>query len=362
MVIGNSIAASLRHLNDFGKSHNQANENWRSFKTRLIVFGVVIAVSHWGAIASGIRSVTGGAIALPGSYAGARGADGMELSDPIYSEKIQEGDRLQGYLVTSGFGRRIAPTAGASTNHLAVDLGTPSGTAVYMVGDGSVICSNEDGWGLTARIKPDDIPRTFRASHLSRCQSGVFNSGQVIARTGNTGTSTGPHLDWAEEINGNPIPPAKGFLVWALKGDPPKPIQTIGDIGDEVSDDFLNRIVHHESSGCRNNLNEFSGALGCYQFMPSTLELYEDCVGINWDWSNPQVQREFIGDRPLQDKFLRCYWDDGLSQIPDAVDNQTKCRMMSAWHYAGDINAYTSTVPQPGGYPSVAEYASRKCD
>jgi hypothetical protein len=321
-----------------------------------MVLLAVMGISHWGTIASEVRRISG--VNLPGSSGD---NPGMDLSDPIYSEKVQEGDTIQGYLVTSGFGPRTAPTPGASTNHRAVDIATPEGTAIYMIGNGSVECKDEKGWGLTAWITPDDLPRTFRASHLSKCQSGEYRAGQVIARTGNTGTGTGPHLDFAELIDGEPIHPTKGFLIWALKGDPPRPINTLSSAGMGMGDDFLQRIVMGESSGCKDNLNEFSGALGCYQFMPSTLDLYEDCVGVDNDWSDPAVQREFIGDRPLQDEFLRCYWDDGLSKIPDSTPEDTKCRMMAAWHYAGDVNAYSSTKPQPGGYPSVADYAERKC-
>jgi len=56
----------------------------------------------------------------------------------IFNRPVQVGTEISGYTVTSGYGRRSAPAPGASTNHLGVDLGTPTGTSIYMVGNGRV--------------------------------------------------------------------------------------------------------------------------------------------------------------------------------------------------------------------------------
>ena len=99
--------------------------------------------------------------------------------------------------ITSKFGKRKAPIAGASTYHNGVDIGVPVGTEVKAPWDGTVLStySNEAG-GRQMILKHPNGYRTGYA-HLSEfcAQKGDrVAAGQTICLSGNTGRGTGAHL------------------------------------------------------------------------------------------------------------------------------------------------------------------------
>ena len=99
--------------------------------------------------------------------------------------------------VTSKFGNRTAPTAGASTYHNGVDIAAALGTAIVSPLDGTVekVFSNSSG-GNQLIIKHTNGYKTGYA-HLQSVTVAVgdkVKQGQKIAHVGNTGISTGAHL------------------------------------------------------------------------------------------------------------------------------------------------------------------------
>ena len=117
---------------------------------------------------------------------------------------------ISGGRFTSGFGRRNAPTKGASTYHKGVDWATPVGTAVVASSSGVVTRAGwGSGYGYCVYIKHAD-GRETRYGHLSKVLVSVGQSvkqGQKIALSGNTGVSTGPHLHFEILINGSQVNP-----------------------------------------------------------------------------------------------------------------------------------------------------------
>ena len=117
---------------------------------------------------------------------------------------------ISGGRLSSGFGRRRAPKAGASTYHKGVDWATATGTPVYASSGGVV---SKAGWGrgygyVVYIDHPDG--RQTRYGHLSRVLVSAGQSvsqGQRIALSGNTGVSTGPHLHFEILINGSQVNP-----------------------------------------------------------------------------------------------------------------------------------------------------------
>lgn len=121
--------------------------------------------------------------------------------------------------ITSQFGLRDAPTAGASTNHGAIDIGVATGSDVYATASGTVTkvysgCSvgiGDCGGGYGNHIKIDHgggISSIY--AHLSATKVSVgdtVSQGQVIAASGNTGRSTGPHLHFEIRVNGIKVDP-----------------------------------------------------------------------------------------------------------------------------------------------------------
>lgn len=117
---------------------------------------------------------------------------------------------ISGGRLTSSFGRRNAPTAGASTNHKGVDWATPVGTAVCASSAGTVARAGwGSGYGYVVYINHPNGTQT-RYGHLSKIYVSVgqyVNQGDVIAASGNTGRSTGPHLHFEILVNGVQVNP-----------------------------------------------------------------------------------------------------------------------------------------------------------
>lgn len=99
--------------------------------------------------------------------------------------------------ITSYFGYREQPVAGASTNHRAIDIGIPVGTPVYSAADGVVVTKGSSSVrGIYVMVKHADNLYTFY-QHLSSVivsQGQSVSRGQQIAKSGNTGIGSGPHL------------------------------------------------------------------------------------------------------------------------------------------------------------------------
>ena len=121
---------------------------------------------------------------------------------------------VKGYL-TSGFGLRRAPTAGASRMHKGLDIANRVGTAVQAPADGKVTFSGYDGaYGLCITIDHGNGLKTRYAHlHKSAVKPGdEVLRGEVIGALGNTGRSTGPHLHYEVHVNGVPVNPMRYIL------------------------------------------------------------------------------------------------------------------------------------------------------
>lgn len=107
-------------------------------------------------------------------------------------------------IITSVFGYRDAPTAGASSNHGAIDIAVRY-TPVYAPASGRVIIARWlSGYGNYVMIDHGDGYYTG-FGHLSSfnvSQGQTVSRGQQIAVSGNTGISTGPHLHYEVYIGG----------------------------------------------------------------------------------------------------------------------------------------------------------------
>ena len=107
-------------------------------------------------------------------------------------------------IITSVFGNRTAPTAGASSNHGAIDIGVRY-VPVYAPADGKVIIARAlSGYGNYIMIDHGNGYYTG-FGHLSAynvSEGDIVSTGQQIATSGNTGISTGPHLHYEVYIGG----------------------------------------------------------------------------------------------------------------------------------------------------------------
>ena len=119
---------------------------------------------------------------------------------------------ISGGRLSSGFGRRTAPTKGATSYHAGVDWATPTGTAVFASSAGTVAKAGwGGGYGYVIFINHPDGNQT-RYAHLSKVlvkPGQTVSQGQKIALSGSTGVSTGPHLHFEIVVNGTRVNPLK---------------------------------------------------------------------------------------------------------------------------------------------------------
>lgn len=173
---------------------------------------------------------------------------GLGLGAPIQSDKFR---------ITSWVGprARFATSGGqhSSTSHAGVDISTPVGTNLLAPMSGRVIHvvnvndgtqkRNQRGYGNQVVIQRDDGVIT-QQSHLFDVNVKVgdrVQQGQVIGRTGNSGSSTGPHLDYIVIKNGMAMRPdgtayrayQKSWLPKA--GTMASPTAPVGDMSNYAS-------------------------------------------------------------------------------------------------------------------------------
>ena len=116
--------------------------------------------------------------------------------------------------ITSEYGWRSAgETNGVgTTDHAGIDIGVSAGSNVYAAAAGTVTLAGwYGGYGKCVIISHDNGMTTIYG-HLSsvKVKTGQkVNQGKVIALSGNTGNSTGPHLHFEVRINGTPVDPMK---------------------------------------------------------------------------------------------------------------------------------------------------------
>ena len=107
--------------------------------------------------------------------------------------------------ITSPFGNRTSPTAGASSYHQGVDLDTGTGWTVVAAKAGRVVIA---GYGSAAgnyvKIDHGDGVSSIYMHLNSYCVSSgqMVSAGQKIGETGATGVATGDHLHFGIAVNG----------------------------------------------------------------------------------------------------------------------------------------------------------------
>ena len=135
--------------------------------------------------------------------------------------------------ITSPFGYRDLPTAGATSYHAGVDIGAPQGSNLIAVCDGKItFASFLGGGGYTITLSVNNMKITY--CHVSPTYivkvGDVVKKGQVIGHVGpknvygvpgnqyydengnpTNGATTGPHLHLGVRVDGNYIDPLTLF-------------------------------------------------------------------------------------------------------------------------------------------------------
>jgi murein DD-endopeptidase MepM/ murein hydrolase activator NlpD len=115
--------------------------------------------------------------------------------------------------ITSRFSAsRLHPIYKIYRPHYGVDYAAPVGTPVQATADGEVtFAGRQAGAGNVVKMRHKNAYQTAYL-HLSRFGPGVrrgavLKSGDIVGYVGNTGESTGPHLDYRIYFHGSPVNP-----------------------------------------------------------------------------------------------------------------------------------------------------------
>ncbi|OWT73005.1 MULTISPECIES: M23 family metallopeptidase [unclassified Achromobacter] len=118
---------------------------------------------------------------------------------------------LEGYAyLSSSYGWRRNPVTGRYAMHEGVDFPAPRGTPIEAAAGGVVTeAGPESGYGNMLEIDHGDgmSTRYAHASELLVKKGDVVERGQIVARVGSTGRSTGSHLHFEVRLAGQPLDP-----------------------------------------------------------------------------------------------------------------------------------------------------------
>lgn len=142
----------------------------------------------------------------------------LELLDSLLAEQqIQDDTFLAGRPINRGwisstYGRRIDPFTGKLAWHAGIDFATGrTGIDVKAVASGVVTYAGEkQGYGQMVKVNHGNGYETLYAhdEKLLVKPGDIVKKGQVIALSGNTGRSTGPHVHFEVHKNGRVVDPS----------------------------------------------------------------------------------------------------------------------------------------------------------
>lgn len=120
--------------------------------------------------------------------------------------------------ISDGFGPRVAPCSGCSSNHEGVDYNAGRGSPVHAIAAGVVVETNSPGWAALGThvaiqhvIGGQVVTSAYGHMELGSMPlrvGDIVHAGEVIGRVGNTGASTGTHLHFEIRLGGtSPVDP-----------------------------------------------------------------------------------------------------------------------------------------------------------
>lgn len=139
------------------------------------------------------------------------------LNDLLIDEKLEQETRPQGRPIIHGwissyFGKRTSPFSGKMETHKGVDFAGKAGNDVVAVAGGVVTyASKKGGYGYLVEIDHGNGYVTrYGHNQMLHVQVGeAIKRGQVVAKLGSTGRSTGPHVHFEVVKDGVRIDPMK---------------------------------------------------------------------------------------------------------------------------------------------------------
>jgi murein DD-endopeptidase MepM/ murein hydrolase activator NlpD len=138
--------------------------------------------------------------------------DSLLMDDRLARKTIPTTMPVNAGYYSSNYGYRLDPITGRSTFHTGVDIIAAPGTDVLAAAGGVVATSAHVAeYGNIVEVDHDN-GLTSRYAHLSKSLvrvGDVVMKGQVIAKVGSSGRTTGPHLHFEVREKGIPLNPNK---------------------------------------------------------------------------------------------------------------------------------------------------------
>lgn len=283
--------------------------------------------------------------------------------------------------ISSPFGYRNLSLPGASTNHKAIDISGGGLEGVHNIiaaADGTVIGINTGcvagdkscGGSLGNYIKIQHSDGTItRYGHLysvSISNGANVKQGQVIGKMGNTGNSTGVHLDFQVIVNGVPVNP----LNYVSVSNPRK--QCLGSVSDSFTGtgnlEFIEFIAKYavedmHSSGILASVTIAQAILESNWGKSTLSKEYGNYFGIkaSSSWSGkvvelPTTECDADGNCYRTTALWRVY-DNPLQSLGDHSNLLHNSRYNGV---VGEKNYYTAiTIIKNGGYATDPNYVNK---
>ncbi len=127
----------------------------------------------------------------------------------LEAARMPSGMPAPGY-ISSGFGTRADPFSGGRAHHLGIDIDAQTGDPVTAAAAGIVSFSGvRSGYGNVVEIDHGNGYKTLYAHNSKNLvrPGDLVRAGQLIAKVGSTGRSTGSHLHFEVHIDGRPVNP-----------------------------------------------------------------------------------------------------------------------------------------------------------
>lgn len=123
--------------------------------------------------------------------------------------------------IGSGFGFRIDPFSGRPALHAGLDFPAEPGTPILAAADGLVVTREDHpAYGRVLEIDHGNgiVTRYAHCQSIDVQPGDLVRRGQLVARVGSSGRSTGPHLHFEVLVQGVPHNPARFLAGQPLLG------------------------------------------------------------------------------------------------------------------------------------------------
>jgi len=143
--------------------------------------------------------------------------------------------------MTSGYGKRSSPTAGASSNHKGVDIVLNDKNVPAVMGGEVVATGYSRTAGNYVQVQQQDgtLAKYFHLASQNVAKGDKVSEGQKIGVMGSTGVSTGPHLHFQVEKDGSVLDP----IAYLQKGEKWSGTATEGDTSSTSSGSWTDKVA-----------------------------------------------------------------------------------------------------------------------